>query len=691
MTVLDYFFEKHTFSNIIDILIQQVGLSILNIIGGGLLALASYLILLPSKGAFASSEKEVATGYFINRLFYVLSGLPILLLLFKDFTSFLIMSFLQLTLFLTTMWNAKTIVSMLNFDFIMKYQELKKRPLNLDMVEAFRERKFPAGTRKLLPLAALWTVVLLQLFYFAYIDLSLPLIAWIVIFFSLIMGVLQIALSEGVLLNLRNIRYVKVTTEDGHEISGFLTGHGADHYIIMKKDQELFVQSSYIRTMVPFPIENEGKSNDNYLMQQWYLNNLDAAKKELRNYSVLNTLFDGLKGYEQKEYSKIGNIILHWCLPNFKGLKETISSERLKDVENALEIFDVLSWSPKALNALTSRLRNDDFHISKSVYVELHVSRFLIELLGKDKVRLDPPLTSGGKSDILIKLNGNQIYFEVGALAQRTPEKKIEHICREVANYLKDKLQENGFITVFIDTAELVFDDQGRIDEERSVIKLTEEINNYALHMLVGTKKGFSLEDAHYAASHADYIEALRAIHPDARMEMRLVELYDDPKIKEWMSYCNLAKRGTSKLLKYVMIIPAPDKLTEVQREGIYLSKAATKQLESFTRQICDHIMSQANQLEPSKPNIIIVNANDWTVFGMDESLFIFRPIYEGVVKLFDMEKFNDLSGVAIFSSDIRKNWYIINKHSYSNSRLTAREITNLGLRQVNSQGDFDS
>lgn len=68
------------------------------------------------------------------------------------------------------------------------------------------------------------------------------------------------------------------------------------------------------------------------LLQEWYLKELDTAKRNLAQFKTLNQLFDEFKDYQNKKYSKTTNIILRHCLPNINGSNNIESIKKLGPV-----------------------------------------------------------------------------------------------------------------------------------------------------------------------------------------------------------------------------------------------------------------------------------------------------------------------------------------------------------------------
>ncbi len=88
-------------------------------------------------------------------------------------------------------------------------------------------------------------------------------------------------------------------------------------------------------------------------MQEWYLKNLDNAKKVLKEFELLNSLFDEFKDYEKKHYKKLENIVLRSCLPKISG---NADYNKLNEIETSIKLFDLMNLSSGKFNGFKSRL-----------------------------------------------------------------------------------------------------------------------------------------------------------------------------------------------------------------------------------------------------------------------------------------------------------------------------------------------
>jgi len=107
----------------------------------------------------------------------------------------------------------------------------------------------------------------------------------------------------------------------------------------------------------------------------------------LSNFELLDRLFSSFKDYEKKKYEQTSNIVLHLCLPEFDGKPRQGSTERLREIEEALSALDLLSWESNRRNSLRSRLCDDNYDRSLSLVTEIIIAKRFVDRLGKDPLR----------------------------------------------------------------------------------------------------------------------------------------------------------------------------------------------------------------------------------------------------------------------------------------------------------------
>lgn len=429
-------------------------------------------------------------------------------------------------------------------------------------------------------------------------------------------------------------------------------------------------------------------------LQEWYLSELENARKVLIQFNLLNQLFDGFKRYENKQYSKTRNIILIKCLRNFQKVHNPKSIESLVKTEESIKLFDIINWKKKAkFNEFKSKFCSDSYYTSLSPYTELILAKILTERenIGKDNIELYPKLKGGGFSDVLAKVKGRSIYIEIGNLTESKPEEKIQQILDASAKHIGEKLGINCYFHIEVDTAEFVFDN-GRFDVDKSISKLTSEIDKYGLHKLAGFNGLIIIGELIDMISNISIYEELsKKITLPPNIEEYL-NLMNDAKIKTWIGYYNIGKLGASKLIKSIIGAPLSTLLVEIHTEGFYPSKAAMAERESFINHIIRQVKEQLDeeQIQPNEANIIIVQGFNWTIWGEEE----FESIFSRIHKFFESNqgkylcgKF--LSGIAVFegfNNDFNNVMYVNNKYVDPLSKIDQSDVEQLGFKWFEGQ-----
>jgi hypothetical protein len=423
------------------------------------------------------------------------------------------------------------------------------------------------------------------------------------------------------------------------------------------------------------------------LMQRWFIRNVQIAKAVLANFRRLNGLLDGFNGYENKSYRKTRNAVMFLCLPRVGNGIDHKQIEKLSILERTIGLFDVTGWNAKKLGHFRSRLASEDYIQSLSVVTELQVAFNMVDRFGKSNVDLYPKLTIGGFSDISIRMDGKSVYIEIGNLGESVPESKIQQILNVAAKHLGEKIDKICYMCLKVDTAELIFDNQGKIDVDASIKKLNSEIDYLELHKLAGFRGFFDLDDIAGIIVNEELYKKMKQWLPP--YDQRLIDLLDNPTIREWLSCFNPAMLQKTKLVKGIISGKGKStRLIEIHTEEFYPSKASTFELDSFLNHIVRNIKAQITeqQLQPNAPNIIMVKGFSWLLsLSLSDEI---NPLYKRLQMFFEETREHYLSGIIVFDENLNKAIYISNGHATESSKLTREDIANLGFRWFPFEGD---
>lgn len=422
------------------------------------------------------------------------------------------------------------------------------------------------------------------------------------------------------------------------------------------------------------------------VLQKWFVRSVPIARKALANFEHLCRMLDGFKEYELKQYSETRNAIMFLCLPDIGNGYSGNKLPKLAQLEKALVTFEVENWLPSEYKALKSRLTSEKFIDSYSAQTELEVAIQIVSKQGIENVTLFPELSNGANSDILVKLDSRSIYIEVGNLGASFPQRKIKQILDKSAKHLGQKIGSKYILQVFVDSAEFIFDGStGQLNVDASVKRLNSEIDALCLWKLTGFKGFFNIDDVSFIVENREIYTKFHHADDD-----RLLQLIENPAISNWLESFDPKLLRETRIVKGIISSPSKSSLlVEIHTEGVYPSKAASAEIESFLRQITRHAKTQVNeqQIEAGAPNIILIRAQNllMSVFTPTE----LEPLKKITQEFFDEVRNENLTGIVIFDETIDNALLIPNNHSQESAKLSALEVKELGFRSIQDYSSY--
>jgi len=237
MTLLDELFRSYSFEELVELMINKIGLGSLIVLFGAYFAAIVYFSALPSKGRFSTDFPKTNALEFFQQTFYVFFFLIFLMPFVSGLVSFFLVLLLYGFVFGAMLVNVRVLGRDLSFD---EYVELKQGNHMLIM------RKYYGG------IALIWLVLLVELLAFLSCDPTIPLFGWIIVLYSLLAASLQAALGQGFLYNARHCIHAKIVTADGL-VEGFIVAKGSDHYLVKTKENYVMLSSAYVKSIYPSP------------------------------------------------------------------------------------------------------------------------------------------------------------------------------------------------------------------------------------------------------------------------------------------------------------------------------------------------------------------------------------------------------------------------------------------------------
>jgi hypothetical protein len=420
-----------------------------------------------------------------------------------------------------------------------------------------------------------------------------------------------------------------------------------------------------------------GSYSSEDILEVWFKSALPVAKETLAGFPLLGRLLDNFSNYGTRLYCETKNSIMFLCLPRINGGKNQVN--RLETLEQTLSILAVDKWPLAKRSALKSRIASYTFEKSYSVQSELEAVADLLQVVGAENVVLYPGLDNGRYSDIQITLHGKKIYFEIGNLSVSLPERNIERILMECAEHLGKQMSHSN-IKVEVDSAEFIFSNKGILDVPATVKKINTEIDSLKLFVLAGFQGFFEIRDASWIKENVSTLEHFVNI-PSFE---HIIQLPKDLIFQKWLNSLKNVELIKASVVKTIIAHPMSKEiplLAEIHTEGLYPSQAEKAAIQSFANHLVRHVKTQLSeqQMQLNSINIISIRIDKFMLSS--PSLFAeFSKLRKGINQLFEAEKNKDLTGLALYSDNIRNAIFFPNPFAIASSRLTETEMKELGL-----------
>lgn len=258
-------YSSYTFSEILSAFYSDIGVTGIIAIVSGYTALAAFIASIPVSGAFGYHNSRVAGFYFLQQLTFwitIFFFLAVVRYWLPSITFVILYIFLIVGLvsssFSTRDWSFKEVNDLVRHP----------RPKPKNRREAFRNTLSKwlnplsagnpdfatLGTRGVLdgflaPLLAISTprfwgssfltaVVLLEPFYLLSHNSSMPLVAMILLLYTLFVSGLQLAYCTGYLFQISASTYVEIVPIIGDKFEAFIIGKGPNHFFVLRKGDD---------------------------------------------------------------------------------------------------------------------------------------------------------------------------------------------------------------------------------------------------------------------------------------------------------------------------------------------------------------------------------------------------------------------------------------------------------------------
>lgn len=285
------------------------------------------------------------------------------------------------------------------------------------------------------------------------------------------------------------------------------------------------------------------------------------------------------------------------------------------------------------------------------------LARIMVTRFGKENIELWPGLDKGGESDIKVNCGGREVFIEVGNLSFSLPEQKIRRILDESAARIIKTL-DKGYNHLTVVSSEFEFDDDGYLNVEKSVEKICGEIERLKLGNLVNYAGGINFSQLAYVVGNEELLRSLGPLVLSFEDEFNIINTEPG---KSWVVSCRDELVRGSNLLTGFIRSNSNNNVVEVHTEGFYPSTAALAEQKSFIRHVKSHIDGQLHQMQPGKCNIIYVQGDNWTLFGIMDMIGE-NPLYSEVKEYLEDKGISELNGVVIVRSDFNRPVFVYNE-----------------------------
>lgn len=413
---------------------------------------------------------------------------------------------------------------------------------------------------------------------------------------------------------------------------------------------------------------------------EWYRRGFAKAKEVIGAYPLLNELTGGFSSIPGETEDETANFVLRNSFPYVTDEVFPEQIATLKTFEDALESIGVLKMGERKLRELKARINDDRYDVGLSVFTELTVAKRLMDIHGGSSIEVFPELTNGKFADILYHAGGEDVYIEVGNLSEGRSDEIIQRILNEGAKYAGERMRDDVYLRLEIDTAKLVFDGE-TIDESASVTKLKQEIDALAPEELREFRGRIDLAEMKVILNSADQFAKNPYLTGSVSAQFKAATSHA---LLDWVSKTHITEVTGDSMLKAVSTQGCRGLLVECHTINFYPSVSSTAVLTSFTNHLVRHIKEQvaSDQIQPGARNLIVVQGYNWVAFDThwDPN---FKKICEKLKSMFQENTFRDLDGVLVFGRSIDDGVYAANPHSGHASPLDASLVARIGIKKI--------
>jgi hypothetical protein len=239
---LSYVAMSYSFSDLWNAVVGLIGKPTLVAVAAGFIALAAYITSIPTAGGFSSLHPRNAGMFLVNQALTWLLMVLILVGLLVFIDSLVSTLAFYIPVIIVTIYSSSSVMTDLT------YKDFINSPGNMLQAQADTLLK----SRFIFP-RILLLVIVGEIIYILEYNPSFPLLAWFLLMYAYMGGILTLAQSEGFAFQLVHSKYVQVTRPDDTEFKGFLVSRGSDDFVFVCEDKTFLAPASYVKEIQIIP------------------------------------------------------------------------------------------------------------------------------------------------------------------------------------------------------------------------------------------------------------------------------------------------------------------------------------------------------------------------------------------------------------------------------------------------------
>ncbi len=462
--------------------------------------------------------------------------------------------------------------------------------------------------------------------------------------------------------------------------------------------------------------------NEQSVKTKYYEEKLQRAIERLAEFNNLRQVFknfdDYHKQFQNNKFSK--NVIFNLLSSN--RYEETSFDENsiivnspqkdLQTMELAFEEFFIKnkSYDSRDFKDFLNKLTSKENFTSLQAYHELKIGHELKEKL--NDVSLFHKTSLGKKPDLYAKSGNKNIVIELTGLNSRKSEQTIEKVIERVAQAYLSKYSIGKLIIFLFDTFDLPTDENGHIDENKSVEIIEKNFDKIELG---------SLKDFNGAINFRNRLIELYETNDEGGKNIIIgnqmisfsdlldvtndneLRLYGDDEsiniLRKWLEKVNGINLDNILFDRIIFLDNNQNHncvmLNSIEGVEYYTDVQTTKFFKPsgiFYKMLVNHIQNRTKfkvcegQYEDGLPFIIAIRAPDWH-FDYEKNYEDFIPIHNQIEQY--LKEFDQVSGVWLYTNKLYDGLYIENPCAQEEIRLTENELINAGILRPNIHRPF--